>query len=170
MEEGDDNKPEPPPNEPSNEEQPVIKPENAKEQLPTQKTTDLAASTPAPKRRGGRVNLNRGPLTEKEECPDCKKVLSKHSLIYNTHKCPAKARKSIVIENIEAPSLGKAAKSVLDEAPVAKATPTHKQPPQISQPKLPKNYIDLDGDIDYSHLNVHSIIDGFFNFTRAKEK
>ena len=125
MEEGDSSKTEEHQNE-QIEEQAVIKPANTKEQLPTEKTTDLAASPPAPKRRGGRVNLNRGSLTEQEECPDCKKVLSKHSLIYNTHKCPAKTRKSIVIENIEAPSLGK-------------ATPTPKQPPQVSQPKLPKN-------------------------------
>ena len=103
-------------------------------------------------RRGGRTNLNRGPLTEKEECPDCKKVLSKHSLIYNTHKCAAKTRKNVVVENIQ--------------APVEKA----QQPAKDTQPKAPKNYIDLDGDIDYSHLNVHNIIHGYVSFTRNKER
>ena len=48
---------------------------------------------PEPKRRSGRVNLNRGPLTEKENCPDCGKLLSKHALIYNTHKCPVTEKK-----------------------------------------------------------------------------
>ena len=43
-------------------------------------------------RRGGRASLNRGPLTEKQECPDCNKLLSKHNLIYNTHKCAAKKK------------------------------------------------------------------------------
>ena len=157
MEKGDGNKTEQPQNECQNQEQPAIEEKNAKEHPPTEKTEDSATLTAAPKRRGGRVSLNRGPLTETEECPDCKKALSKHSLIYNTHKCPAKARKNIGIENIE--------------APVAKAIPiTKQQPPQISQQKLPKNYIDLDGDIDYSHLNVHNIINGYVSFTRAKEK
>ena len=103
-------------------------------------------------RRGGRTNLNRGPLTEKEECPDCNKVLSKHSLIYNTHKCAAKTRKNIVVENIQ--------------APVEKAHQSAKD----TQPKAPKNYIDLDGDIGYSHLNVLNNIHGYVSFTRNKER
>ena len=115
----------------------------------------------APKRRGGRVSLNRGDLTEKEECPDCKKVLSKHSLIYNTHKCAAKARKNIVIENIEAP---------VAKAAVAPTKQIKQEPPQFKQPTLPRNYIDLDGDTDYSHLNAHIIFSGYVSFTRAKEK
>ena len=70
----------------------------------------------------------------------------------------SEGKKNIVIENIQ--------------APVAKAIPTVKQqeqPTQISQPKLPKNDIDLDSDIDYSHPNVHSIINGYVSFTRANE-
>ena len=58
-----------------------------------QETSD-APQQPEPKRRGGRVNLNRGDLKEKEACSDCGKLLSKHALIYNTHKCPVKNTKA----------------------------------------------------------------------------
>ena len=140
---------------------------------PAQQASQPAAERPSPKsanqqsepsdqqsnnkpKRGGRVNLNRGPLTEKEECPDCKKVLSKRSLIYNTHKCAAKARKNIVVENIE--------------APLEKAQPPAIKRQQPEEHKAPRNYIDLDCDIDYSHLNVHNIINGYVSFTRNRDR
>jgi len=124
-------------------------------------------------KKGHRPSLNRGPLTEKEECPDCKKVLSKHSLIYNTHKCAAKARKNIVVENIEDSStdLNHSSKASPLKDPVGKAPPpTKRQHLEETQQKLPKNYIDLDGDIGYGHLNVHNIINGYVRFTQNKEK
>ena len=97
-------------------------------------------------RRGGRASLNRGPLTEKQECPDCNKLLSKHSLIYNTHKCAAK--KKIVIENIAPPP-----------------TETVVVPPLAT-----KNYIDLDGDIDYDHQHIHNLVHGYFRHSKDKER
>ena len=97
-------------------------------------------------RRGGRASLNRGPLTEKQECPDCNRLLSKHSLIYNTHKCAAK--KKIVIENIAPPP-----------------TETVVVPPLAT-----KNYIDLDGDIDYDHQHIHNLVHGYFRHSKDKER
>ena len=101
--------------------------------------------------------MNRGPLTDKEEYPDCKKVLPKHSLIYKTQKCAAKTKKNIIIENIEQPAV--------------KAAPSPQKQLQTSQQHVaPKNYIDLDGDSDYGHLNGHNIINGYVRYTRDKVK
>ena len=114
-------------------------------------------------RRGGRASLNRGPLTEKQECPDCNKVLSKHSLIYNTHKCAAK--KKIVIENIE---------PLPTETVKSAASKTEKGFPEeenfMKAPPQPRNYIDLDGDIDYDHQHVHNLVTGFFRHNKDKER
>jgi hypothetical protein len=125
------------------------------EQLPTD-----AEQPPAKPRRGGRASLNRGPLTEKQECPDCNKVLSKHSLIYNTHKCTAK--KKIVVQNIEATPTETA-----PELPIATAKTTaqknHQPPPR-------NNFIDLDGDIDYDHQDVHNLVHGYFRHSKNKER
>jgi hypothetical protein len=117
------------------------------------KPDDAPTPEPEAKRRGGRVNLNRGPLTEKEHCPDCNKLLSKHSLIYNTHKCAAKSKKTIIVENIEQP----AAPIAAPEQTKAKRIASVPDP----RPQMPRNYIDLDGDIDYSHLNVKKIINKY---------
>ena len=125
-----------------------------------------APQQPEPKRRGGRVNLNRGDLKEKEACTDCGKLLSKHALIYNTHKCPAKNKKQIIIENIEPPPVIN--KPV--QPPKKQQTQlTHPDPqPQLLQ--LPRNYIDLDGDIDYSHLNVNNFLNKYVQNLRENDK
>ena len=53
-----------------------------------------------PKKKGHRPSLNRGPLTEKDNCPDCNKLISKHSLIYKKHKCTAKKNSEIIITDV----------------------------------------------------------------------
>jgi hypothetical protein len=122
-------------------------------------STDNVTAAPLEKevkRRGGRASMNRGPLTEKQECPDCNKMLSKHSLIYNTHKCAAKSRKQIVIENIASP------------VETSKKTASAKEAtPQLQQPQ---NYIDLDGDIDYDHQHVHNLVHGYFRHSKDKDR
>ena len=95
---------------------------------PTQPTEEQALpkvedSKPAPK-KGHRPSLNRGPLTDKEACPDCQKVVSKHSLIYNRHKCEAKSKKA---SEIVVADIGSEPKAKPAAQPKAKATPASLQ-------------------------------------------
>ena len=53
-----------------------------------------------PKKKGHRPSMNRGPLTEKDNCPDCNKLISKHNLIYKKHKCTAKKNNEIIITDV----------------------------------------------------------------------
>ena len=71
-----------------------------------------------PKKKGHRPSMNRGPLTEKDNCPDCNKLISKHSLIYKKHKCTAKKNNEIIIPDV----VEQSPKNVINSPKVGKTT------------------------------------------------
>ena len=75
-------------------------------QVEEQLQTKLSDEPPPPvkteskPKKGHRPSLNRGPLTEKDNCPYCNKLISKHSLIYKKHKCAAKNSNEMIITDV----------------------------------------------------------------------
>ena len=128
-----------------------------------------AKEAPKPKKPhyGGRkAHPNKEDLTDKTECDDCNKTISKHAKKY-THRCPAK-KKDVVIEAIEervpAPDSGSCLRDT--EPPKEKAAPkrtreaaplTPKEPTQQPQRRL----LDLDQPIDHNDVNVHHVVSSY---------
>ena len=117
-------------------------------QVEEQLQTKLSDEPPPPvkteskPKKGHRPSLNRGPLTEKDNCPYCNKLISKHSLIYKKHKCTAKKNNEIIITDV----VEQSPKNVINSPKPSKTTSNKinkivPQPPPPSVEEVVYNYL-----------------------------
>ena len=126
---------------------------------------------PKPKKPhyGGRkANPNKEDLTDKTECDDCNKTISKHAKKY-THRCPAKKKdasrssRDVVIEAIEEVAQADSGSCLRDPAPSpkAKATPKRAAKETTAPAAPPRHLLDLDHPIDHNDPNIHHIVNTY---------
>ena len=141
-------------------------PEGARRELPKpeEKPVPPEGRPPPPKKThsGGRkANPAKENLSDKVECGDCSKTISKHAAKY-THKCQAKKKTQVVVEQIE-PNEPQPA-----PAPKAKRGAVKHDPPPAVEEK-PRRLLDLEQPLDHNHPDVHHVVHSYMKSLREQE-
>jgi hypothetical protein len=143
--------------------------EQEPEEPTPQETAEVQEEEPPPKPKkphyGGRkANPDKEDLTDKTECDDCNKTISKHAKKY-THRCPAKKKdasrssRDVVIEAIDEVAQ---AEPETAPAPKAKAAPKRAPKETATAPAAPpRRLLDLDHPIDHNDPNIHHIVNTY---------
>ena len=146
------------------------------EPKPEEKPVPPEGRPPPPKKThsGGRkANPTKENLSDKVECGDCSKTISKHAAKY-THKCQAKKKTQVVVEQIEpnephpTPEGRPEGQPKGAPAPKAKRGAVKHEPPPAVEEK-PRRLLDLEQPLDHNHPDVHHVVHSYMKSLREQE-
>ena len=138
-------------------EQTEAAPEEApQEAAPTSEVPHEQPPKPKKPHYGGRkANPDKEDLTEKTECGDCNKTISKHAAKY-THRCPAKKKTEVVVETLQ-------------EQPPHSSEPTPPKRAPKAEPAIQRRLLDLDNPIDYNDPHVHHVVSSYMRGIKEQQ-